>query len=288
MICIYAVERRDEAMKTVTATSAGRRIKFENPPVNELIIALYHLPMTELKAQHIGSYWDRIRKKYPLCDQQPIVTLPEPQPPGLLEAPGELFPLPRFWFYNTSHPTLIQVQRNAFMLNWRRSTAGLPDSEYPHYEAVAKDFWEELENYKAFVQEAVGGKLDPIQRCELTYVNLIVPNELFASPAQLVNVLPSAASLYDLQTEERHLVAMNSTVVYRVSPILLVDLAIRLGRRSDTNEPALGLELKAHGVPTDLSLESARAWYDAAHDATYKLFLEATAQAVQEKIWKPL
>ncbi len=55
---------------------------------------------------------------------------------------------------------------------------------------------------------------------------------------------------------------------------------------ADTNEPAVILELKAHGVPTDLSLEAARAWYDAAHDATYRLFLDATAQAVQEKIWK--
>jgi uncharacterized protein (TIGR04255 family) len=273
-------------MKNLPTTLSGRRIKFEDPPINELIIALFHLPITELKAQHIGSYWDRIRTKYPLCEQQPIVMLPDAQQ-QFLEAPGELFPLPRFWFHNTTHPTLIQVQRNAFMLNWRRSAAGLPDSEYPHYEAVAKDFWEELETYKGFVQEAVGGKLDPIQRCELTYVNIIVPNEFFANPAELVNVLPPTASLYELQTEDRQLAGMNSTVVYRVSPTLLVDLAIRLGRRSDTNEPALGLELKAHGVPSDLSLEGARGWYDAAHDATYRLFLDATAQAVQEKIWKP-
>jgi uncharacterized protein (TIGR04255 family) len=272
-------------MKTESETLTGKRIKFENPPVNELVIALFHLPLTELKAQHIGSYWDTIRERYPLCDQQPVVTLPDEQP--FLEVPGELFPLPRFWFHNATHPTLIQVQRNAFMLNWRRSTAGLPDSEYPHYEAVARDFWEELENYKAFVQKAVGGKLDPIQRCELTYVNIILPNELFANPAELVNVLPPISSLYDLQREDRQLAGIMSTVVYRVNSTLLIDLAIRLGRRPDTNDPAVILELKGHGVPTDLSLEGARAWYGAAHDATYRLFLDATAQAVQEKIWKP-
>src|SRR5271166_3205910 len=274
-------------MKSAPETSAEKRIKFEHPPVNELVVALFHLPLTELKAQHIGSYWDTIREKYPLCDQQPVVTSPDPQQQPFLEAPGELFPLPRFWFHNTTHPTLIQVQRNAFMLNWRRSTAALPDSEYPHYEAVAKDFWEELENYKGFVQKAVGGKLDPIQRCELTYVNIILPNELFANPAELVNVLPSIASLYDLQREDRQLAGIISTVVYSVNPTLLIDLAIRLGRRPDTNEPAVILELKAHGVPTDLTLEAARAWYGAAHDATYRLFLDATAQAMQEKIWKP-
>jgi uncharacterized protein (TIGR04255 family) len=103
-------------MKTAPETSAEKRIKFENPPVNELVIALFHLPLTELKAQHIGSYWDTIREKYPLCDQQPVVSSPDPQQQPFLEAPGELFPLPRFWFHDTTHPTLIQVQRNAFML----------------------------------------------------------------------------------------------------------------------------------------------------------------------------
>jgi len=273
-------------MNSGPETSAGGRIKFENPPVSEVVIALYHMPILELKAEHIGSYWDTIREKYPLCVQQPIVTLPAGQPVFLEAVPGEIFPLPRFWFHNSTHPTLIQVQRNAFMLNWRRST-GLPDFEYPHYEAVARDFWSELENYQRFVQGSVGGKLDPIQRCELTYVNIITPNEVFANEAQLVNVLPPTSSFYELQTEARQLAGINATITYRVSPTLLIDLAIRFGRRADTNEVAVGLELKAHGAPLDLSLEGARAWYDAAHDATYKLFLESTAKPVQEKIWKP-
>ena len=80
---------------------------------------------------------------------------------------------------------------------------------------------------------------------------------------------------------------LNATIVYRVSPNLLIDLAIRLGYRADTNEPALALELKAHGVPNDLSFESARAWYDSAHDATYKLFLDATDKEIQNKLWRP-
>lgn len=264
----------------------GKRIKFENPPINELAIALFHIPITELKAQHIGSYWDRIRARYPLCDQQqPVISLPDLQQ-AFAQAPGELFPLPRFWFYSNTHPTLIQIQRNAFMLNWRRATA-LPQSEYPHYEAVADDFWQELEHYQRFVQELVGGKLDPIQRCELTYINIITPSEFFAAPAQLGNVLPALASLSTLEADDRQLAAIIGTFTYRVNPTLFIDLAIRLGRRAETSELVVSCELKAHGVPNDLSLAGARAWFDAAHDATYRLFLDATAKAVQETIWKP-
>ncbi len=261
------------------------RIKFENPPITELVVSLFHLPIQELKAQQIGIYWDRVREKYPLCEQQPIVS-PAPDPQLFVQVPGEIFPLPRFWFSSNDHPTLIQVQRNAFMLNWRRLPSSMP-SEYPHYENVVAEFWKELTGYEKFLQDTVGRKLDPIQRCELTYVNLIPPNEVFANQGQLTNVLPPVASFYDIQTDERQFAGLNATANYRVNPNLVTDLSIRFGRRADTMELAVSLELKAHGVPSDLSLNGARDWYDTAHDATYKLFLDATAKQVQETIWKP-
>jgi uncharacterized protein (TIGR04255 family) len=274
-------------MESSQQPAAGERIKFTNPPVTELAIALFHLPLMDLKAQHIGIYWEHIRQKYPLCEQQPPVAPPDALPAAtFMGVAGEIFPLPRFWFHNTTHPTLIQVQRNAFMLNWRL-VSGLPDNEYPHYEAVIEDFWRELGEYEKFVQDSVGGKLDPIQRCELTYVNIITPNEVFSSPAQFLNVLPPVASFYNIQAPDRELVGFNGTATYRVNETLLIDLAIRFGRRADTREVAIGLELKAHGVPSDLSLEGARAWFDAGHDATYKLFLDATGKEMQEKIWRP-
>jgi uncharacterized protein (TIGR04255 family) len=160
---------------------AKERIKFKNPPIVELVVSLFHLPLPELKAQHIGIYWDRARKKYPLCQQQNLVANPSErqplqlqQPLQLMRVPGEVFPLPRFWFYSDDHPTLVQVQRNAFFFNWRRLPS-FPPSEYPHYEKVMEDFWRELEDYKVFIQEHIERKLDPIRRCELTYVNMITP-----------------------------------------------------------------------------------------------------------------
>jgi len=268
-------------MESLSSGATDKHIKFENPPINELVIALYHLPIVEMKSQHIGLYWDRIRDRYPRCEQQPPIINPADIQP-FQAAPGEVFPLPRFWFSSDTHPMLIQVQRNAFIFNWRRGGA----NEYPHYETVVKDFWQEFEGYKAFIQELAS--LDVIQRCELTYINVISPNEVFADSAQFMDVLPPIASLYDIQTNDRQLTGLNTTVTYQVNPTLLIDLAIKLGRRLDTKEPVAILELKAHGGPSDLSLEGARSWYDLAHDATYKMFLDATSKKVQKEIWKPL
>jgi uncharacterized protein (TIGR04255 family) len=268
-----------------SSDTTDKRIKFENPPINELVIALYHLPIVEMKSQHIGLYWNRIRDRYPQCEQQSIILVSSPNTQPLQEVPGEIFPMPRFWFSSEAHPTLIQIQRNAFIFNWRR----LATNEYPHYETVITDFARELEDYKTFLQEEFGRGLDVIRSCELTYINIISPSEFFANPAQLPNVLPPIAGLSDLQTDDRQFIGINATTTYRVNPTLRIDLTIKLGRRTDdTQEIVAILELKAHGVPIDLSLEGARSWYDSAHEATYKMFLDATAKQVQERIWKPL
>jgi uncharacterized protein (TIGR04255 family) len=192
--------------------------------------------------------------------------------------------MPRFWFSSDKHPTLIQLQRNAFMLNWRRvANAG----EYPHFETVIGDFWQEFDRYAEFVREVVNGKLDVVQRCELNYINLIQPNEFFATPSDVSAILPALSGLKELSAEDRNLAGLNATINHRVSQNLFVDLTIRLGKRTDNGSLALGLELKAHGTPSDLSISGAREWYTAAHDATYQLFLTATSKQLQEKLWKP-
>jgi uncharacterized protein (TIGR04255 family) len=276
--------RRNVANMTDTPSQETGRRKFVNPPINELVVSMFHLPILELKAQHIGLYWSRIRDRYPLCEQQPFVMAPNQNP--FIEAPGEFLPLPRFWFFSNQHPTLIQIQRNAFMFNWRR-VPNLPSGEYPHYEGVVQDFWRELQGYEEFIREEVGAKLDVVQRCELGYVNFIAPNEFFPDVTRAAAVLPSLSSLESLAANGRTLNGLNATITYVLTPNLAVDLTIRLGRRADTNEVALVLDIKAHGAPSDLSVQGAREWYESAHDATYKLFLDATAQELQEKIWKP-
>ena len=271
-------------MERSSSETANKRIKFENPPINELVMALYHLPIMDMKAQHIGLYWNRIRDRYPSCEQRPMVASGEGSP--YREAPNEVFPLPRFWFFRDQNdPTLIQIQRNAFLFNWRRRGDG-GEANYPHYETVAQDFWQEFGDYHAFIQEWGWEGLDTIRRCELNYINVISTNEIFANPAQLMNVLPPITNLSALQTDDRRMIEMNTTVTYQMNENLNISMNIRLGRRTDTNELAAILDLKAHGAPS-VSFEELRSWYDSAHEAVHKMFLDATSPEAKE-IWRPL
>ena len=271
--------------QSVPATSESR-IKFKNPPINELVIAMYHLPVTEMRAQHIGIYWQRIRDRYPICEQQPPIASDTPAELAmtLQNMAGEVYPLPRFWFSNADQPTLIQIQRNAFILNWRKGA----NNSYPHYEEVEKNFWKEFAEYVSFIQETLGNKVDVVSRCELTYIDIIEKNDLFSSPAELKNVLPLVASQCDVQSDRRKFVGINSAVTYRINENLLIEISTKLGKRVDTKEMVAMLEMKAHGTPTDISIEGARSWYQAAHDAIYETFLTITSKRVQQEVWEPL
>jgi uncharacterized protein (TIGR04255 family) len=98
-------------------------VKFRNPPINELVIGVYFTrDLQLLRAEHVGLFWSSIRSEFPTIQQQPIVVPPfAPSAVVTIEfaAPGEMFPMPRFWIESTDGQTLLQIQRNAFLLNWR-------------------------------------------------------------------------------------------------------------------------------------------------------------------------
>lgn len=270
-------------MAQVDQSTRGGRVKFDNPPVNELVIGLYHLPIAELRVQHIGLYWKLIQDRYPICEQQnPIGGSPEDA--FWLDRSGEVFPLPRFWFRSTAHPMLIQLQRNAFILNWRH----LQNNQYPHYESVEDEFWKAFEIYKTFIQDQLGAKFDVVKRCELTYINLIIKNRFFSNSAEIMKVIPALEGVCKAENPGRRLVGLNSMAVYQIHNNLFIDVTSKLGRRKDSSKEQVAiLEIKAHGSPDDLSFDGAKDWFRKAHESTYETFLAFTDERVRRELWRP-
>ena len=256
---------------------------FAAPPINELVLGIYYPAIIELKAQHIGVYWKTISDRYPNCEQQSVVGI-QAEGQSLIvpqQVPDELFPLPRFWF-SSKENTLIQVQRNGFLVNWRRDSK---DDEYPRYDHMEKLFWRELENYKDFVQ-SIGGAINTVRRCELVYTNLITPNVYYTNHTTLGRVIPPVASLTEAAIEGTVLSGINATVVYEVNNHLAIESVIRSGRRADTMETAAMLDLKLYGAPNDFSFEGAEEWFQEAHKTAYKAFRAYTDEKVQTEIWR--
>jgi uncharacterized protein (TIGR04255 family) len=272
-------------MSIETKMAIEDRRQFPRPPIIEVAMCIYFVPVNEVKAQHVGTYWESIREEYPDCQQQiPVFPAPAPQeaPPQvqLVNAPGEIFPLPRFWFTSEKHPHLIQMQRNAFLFNWRRR----PEDSYNGYEIIEANFWKEFVNFKNFV-ESTGGKIDVIERCELVYVDLVPLNKFFTKRENLGEVFPQVRSLCEPPGEEWQLRGFNASVSYLVNENLSIDTTTKLGRRTDTQEVVSQLELKAYGVAPELSVDAAHGWFTFAHESLNRLFLELTDERVQNEVW---
>ncbi len=136
-------------------------IKYINPPVNELIIGLYFSqPIIPLRSEHVGLFWSQVRKEFPTIKQQPELALPLAGPLFSLQvdfADG-LYPTPRFWLESTDNTYLIQIQRNAFILNWRKGK-----SSYPHFDTVKHKFDNYYNTFCIFLNEEFNSTAPTIQ-----------------------------------------------------------------------------------------------------------------------------
>lgn len=252
-------------------------VHFDNPPINEVVIAThFDPPMTALRNEHIGLFWREIRDDFPSV-QQRFPTVPPILPPMDTED-DEIFPMPRYWFIAGDDINLLQIQKDALMLNWRRMNANYPG--YSRIKAVFDRYYTVLSD---FVATEFGIGLG-ITSCELTYVNVLEPSELWSASRDTERVINSFwvpdAGLPLLVYPD-----FNCRFGYHVEDDLRIDIAMRSGVAvQQPNIPTLAFEIKATGQPEPRTKSRADAWFDRAHDAVGKCFLHLTTSEVQ-KLW---
>lgn len=168
---------------------------FKRPPVTEVALGVQFKEPLPLRAVDYGPLWDLFRERYPEYEEQPPLARvletfgdePRPDPQALMNAAAFPQAPVRLWFVNTATGGLIQIQRDRFVFNWRKSDS---DSEYPRFSWVKTQFQEE---YGRFLQFLDGiGIQSAADICEVTYVNHIVDGEGWRSsddPGALVPAL---------------------------------------------------------------------------------------------------
>lgn len=160
---------------------------FAFPPVVETVLSVQFEPLVDFRAAHFGLLWDRIRDRFPKTEERaelvpvierfPSTTLPGV---GIRLEPLENVPLPRVWFANADGTELVQVQRDRFIKNWRKTGDG---DRYPRYEAVKARFDADFLAFQEFLREQGLGEVQ-VNQCEVTYVNHILPGPNWAEHGQ--------------------------------------------------------------------------------------------------------
>jgi uncharacterized protein (TIGR04255 family) len=265
--------------------SGSARVRFERPPVVEVVCGVLFDTRQPFRGTHIGLYTQLIRKDFPRIDEAPPV-------PPVIEARGTpsemaqfgfglLPPLRRTWCVSEDGRSLIQVQEDRFIFNWKKAAA---DDTYPTFDQVSAGFEQHLSQFRKFLaDEGVG---TPIYRqFELIYVNHIQLGSAAGFEVSqnrlLVDHVRDSSRARFLPDPE----TVNWTTIYALPNGEGRLYAAAQTARSPEGERILRLDMTARGMPSDGSEEARRKWFDQAHVWITHGFADATAADVQKHVW---
>lgn len=258
------------------------RIKFQNPPINELVMGTYfNPPLANFRNEHVGLLWSKFRDEFPHVAQQPPIGDAE----FMMALGGELFPMPRYWFIAEDQVSLLQVQKNAFLFNWRRRDA----HDYPHFhENLKPTFDKYYSRFADFVASELDASPLAIDLCELTYINLIERCEYWSGPEDTPNVVPEfVVPRFGVQAASAP--AFNCVYAFALAPDLQLTVTVRDARSTiKVDEPVLVIEIRAQGRLGQVSKSESDPWFDRAHDAVIDCFVRMTNPHIQQTYWKPV
>jgi uncharacterized protein (TIGR04255 family) len=164
---------------------------FKNPPVVEVAMAVQFEPLTGLATVHYGEYRRRIRADYPRLEEKPPLgrsyeSFSGEQAPSTPEVEiSELPPLRRCWFVDKHGNSLVQMDSEHFVYNWRNETGA---ETYPRYESVRKKFRDLWSDFLKFLEEEGLGE-PRVNHWEISYVNHLDKGQGWDSLPELGNVL---------------------------------------------------------------------------------------------------
>ena len=156
--------------------------EYDAPPVSEVALSVEFLPLANWRSAHAGRYWSEISNEYPETEEFPPL-------PSQIEKFGAEFQelqtdqqrvrlidpgVTRSWFIGRPPTRLIQVQRDRFIINWRK----LADRDvYPRYEGDMRQRLErDWTRFKNFIESNGLGPTE-VRQCEVVYVNTLLQGE---------------------------------------------------------------------------------------------------------------
>jgi len=273
-----------------TSQTRPRKVDFDDPPVVETVLGVRFAPLPGWDIPHFGLFWNGIRNDYPRFEVHPPIgtgaeielRLSPQQREGqraVIEF-GSGLPI-RCWFYDSSETTLIQVQNDCFIHNWRK-VSGI--ETYAHYDGIRPLFEAAWARFREFVTaERIASP--NIWQCEVTYVNHLDRGIGWDGFADLPQVIPSwvgrGSGGFLPAPEAVHISALYPLPEKAGSLQIVLQPAVR---QKDGKE-IIQLTLSARGKPPSSHDDDIMKWLDTGHDWVVQGFKDFTSRKMHD-IWR--
>ncbi|MCY4189435.1 MAG: TIGR04255 family protein [Bryobacterales bacterium] len=170
------------------ADSQRPRPDFTDPPVIEIALSVGFSPLSRYANAHSGLFSRRYAKTFKNVEEHPAYSI---QPVGgsqetrpkieIVDGPPPI----RTWLITNDGSELLQMQRDVFAHNWRKTGSR---QEYPRYESVRSRFQQYFQSFVEFIDEEDLGTIEA-NACEVTYVNHIPTGEHLQASGNLEELM---------------------------------------------------------------------------------------------------
>jgi uncharacterized protein (TIGR04255 family) len=241
--------------------------------------------LEKFSVPHFGLFWSELRAEYPTFEvKPPLGTQREhfggipPGGPAIALMLSSDQPPVRCWFLNAAGDQLVQVQRDLFIRNWRKS----PEApNYPEYDVLRPRFEADWLRFVRFLEKERIGPPE-INQCEVTYINHIPIGEGWTSFGRVDGVVRMLGAPLGEFLPEPEILVLNARYVMPDKRGRL-HVGLNPAIRKQDGQRVLQLTLTARGRPASASHADIMAWLDLGHDWVVNGFADLTTQFMHER-----
>ena len=264
-----------------------KKLDFARPPVDEVVLSVQFDRLNALLAPHLGEMWQEFKKNgfVHIKEQPPVVPTVEkfPNPTGDTQLHISNTDLARIWFIHEDDSRLIQVQRDRFTFNWRKTESS---PRYPGFSAIFEEFEGFYNRFRQVIEKQRIGDITPLQY-ELTYID-----QLFHGDGW--DTLDDIGKIYNLFVDSRQSDSFwscaESMILRALFPVQDLHGRLHLTISSRVKMPeqrqTLQTDFTMRGFPENVEYCAMIAWFKAARNQIREKFTSMFTEDIQTQVWE--
>jgi uncharacterized protein (TIGR04255 family) len=263
---------------------------YASPPVTEVVLGVQFNSLDRFLSPHLGLVWEVFKEEFPLVEEHPYFppafeTFGTPAPFIIPSVNFQIVARPemlRINFLNAEKTQLLQVQRDRFLHNWRKTGEG---ADYPRFERMIDTFETGLQKFIGVVDRENLGPVVPNQ-CEVTYFNQIPVPENETVWSQFALAFPDVVGTGMIEEigapEDARFVLRYVIPAADRSPLGRVTVAAQPATRAD-GVTIIQFTLTARGKPASLDVPGVLDFLAHGRILLNRVFKKLTSSTMQER-----
>ena len=264
----------------------NERLHFAQPPVDEVVLSVLFGHLDKFLSPHLGEIWQEFKQDgfVNIAEHPTVIPAVEkfPQPVNNPELRINVPDLPRIWFIHEDDSQIVQVQRDRFTFNWRKTES---DQQYPGFSAILKRFETFYNRFCEIIANLEVGIVTPSQY-ELTYIDQVFQGagwDTLDNIGKIYNVFVDSQQSNSFWSGAESMFLRTSFAISDLNGRLHLTIRNRIKRVG--GQQTLQTDFTMRGFPEDAEY-TMKAWFQLARYRIREKFSSMFTEDIQTRVWE--